>query len=156
MVLLKEFSEFYKNLIRNVDDWKNRDDHESDLSNVLKATRAYNINSTGDLCAGDKILFVDRVWDKISVGRYGKNVNTIVDYKLVEAEIIKESYGNKSGQHTFTLLIDGYKRLIKGRNLYAVGCWRKRWPDESVREDVLNDKHLRGRSARNHKYRELY
>lgn len=33
--------------------------------------------------------------------------------------VCKHSYGQKSGQHTFTILLeDGSKKLVKGRNLY--------------------------------------
>lgn len=34
--------------------------------------------------------------------------------------VVKHSYGEKTGQHTFTILLDngGGKKLVKGRNLY--------------------------------------
>ena len=33
--------------------------------------------------------------------------------------VVKHSYGEKTGQHTFTIqLDDGTKKLVKGRNLY--------------------------------------
>lgn len=34
-------------------------------------------------------------------------------------KVLKHSYGEKTGQHTFTVLLDGGgKKLVKGRNLY--------------------------------------
>ena len=33
--------------------------------------------------------------------------------------VVSHSYGEKTGQHTFTILLDnGEKKLVKGRNLY--------------------------------------
>lgn len=34
-------------------------------------------------------------------------------------KVVKHSYGAKTGQHTFTIMLDsGGKKLVKGRNLY--------------------------------------
>ena len=39
--------------------------------------------------------------------------------KIIEGNVIKESYGGKTGQHTFTIEeCNGNKVIIKGRNLY--------------------------------------
>jgi hypothetical protein len=39
--------------------------------------------------------------------------------RIIEGNVIKESYGEKTGQHTFTIQeCDGNKINIKGRNLY--------------------------------------
>lgn len=39
--------------------------------------------------------------------------------KIFEGDVIKSSYGSKTGQHTFTILLEnGCKKLVKGRNLY--------------------------------------
>ena len=39
--------------------------------------------------------------------------------KIIEGNVIKESYGERTGQHTFTIEeCDGNKVIIKGRNLY--------------------------------------
>jgi len=39
--------------------------------------------------------------------------------RIVEGNVIKESYGEKTGQHTFTIEeYNGNKIIVKGRNLY--------------------------------------
>ena len=39
--------------------------------------------------------------------------------KIIKGNVIKESYGEKTGQHTFTIEeCDGNKIIVKGRNLY--------------------------------------
>ena len=39
--------------------------------------------------------------------------------KVIEGNVVKESYGEKIGQHTFTIEeCDGNKVIVKGRNLY--------------------------------------
>ena len=39
--------------------------------------------------------------------------------KVIEGNVVKESYGEKTGQHTFTIEeCDGNKVIVKGRNLY--------------------------------------
>ena len=39
--------------------------------------------------------------------------------EVLEGEVVKSSYGYKTGQHTFTLLLtNGEKKLVKGRNIY--------------------------------------
>jgi len=39
--------------------------------------------------------------------------------RVVEGNVIKESYGEKTGQHTFTIEeCNGNKVIVKGRNLY--------------------------------------
>lgn len=40
------------------------------------------------------------------------------------------------------------KILIKGRNLYKNGVWRKKWDNEEERKIVLDEKHERGTIAR--------
>uniref|UniRef100_A0A0D9XJ98 C3H1-type domain-containing protein n=1 Tax=Leersia perrieri TaxID=77586 RepID=A0A0D9XJ98_9ORYZ len=72
--------------------------------------------------------------------------------------IIKESYGTKKQQHTFTIEIlwsKGHKPwpplhplLIKGRNLCKDKTMRQPWPDEAERNRVLQEKHARGYVAR--------
>lgn len=42
-----------------------------------------------------------------------------VGEKSYSGTVVKHSYGEKTHQHTFTiLLVDGTKKLVKGRNLY--------------------------------------
>ncbi|ULJ61619.1 hypothetical protein [Wielerella bovis] len=68
---------------------------------------------------------------------------------MITGRIIRESYGKKKQQHTFTIeLENGELKLIKGRNLYRNGVWRKEWEDEDAREVVLEEKHERGKLAR--------
>ena len=43
----------------------------------------------------------------------------IAQGRIVEGNVIKESYGEKTGQHTFTIEeYNGNKIIVKGRNLY--------------------------------------
>jgi len=151
MKLLKKFKEAYERLLKTAwskeNLWQDRDDAAEALASLAKATRAYKINCTGDVCKGDQILFPCAVWEKVSIRR--KKVNVIDHFALLEAEVVKESYGWQKQQHTFTLLLpDGTKKLIKGRNLYRYGVWRKAWKDEQKRKAVLEEKHARGRMAR--------
>lgn len=149
MKLLKATKEKYDHLVENVADWKSRDTNEAQLNFQEKATRAYVINTTGNCCCGDQILFVERVWEKQAINRFGKMANVVVDYRLIEGTIINDSYGAKKQQHTFTIkLKDGSKKLIKGRNLYGVAVWRKLWTDEGERQKTLEDKYERGDAAR--------
>jgi hypothetical protein len=68
---------------------------------------------------------------------------------MITGKIVKDSYGAEKQQHTFTLNLDtGLKMLIKGRNLYANGVYRKPWPDESARGAIQYEKHTRGDRAR--------
>lgn len=129
-------------------DWRDLSALERALGREKKATRSYAVNCAGDVCAGDRILFVRQRWERQAINRFGKMANVIAGYDLVEATVEKESYGSDKQQHTFTLLVDGEKLLIKGRNLYAVGVWRKAWKCEQERIDALSEKHERGASAR--------
>ncbi len=96
------------------------------MSQIEKLTRAYKINTTGDACTGDNIVFVKRIWERRPINSFGKLAN------VVEGEIIKDSHGRDKQQHTFTVLTkESEKILIKGRNLYGIGVWRKEWKDES-------------------------
>mgnify|MGYP005614582807 FL=1 len=39
--------------------------------------------------------------------------------KVIEGNVVKESYGERTGQHTFTIEeCNGNKVIVKGRNLY--------------------------------------
>lgn len=60
------------------------------------------INSNFPIRVGCEVEYVDKKTNRIIVG-----------------EVIKSSYGAKTGQHTFTILEnDGSKVLVKGRNIY--------------------------------------
>lgn len=103
----------------------------------------FTINCTGDACTGDFVQFERATFS----GSYRRpRFDGMV---TVRGRIIKESYGSEKQQHTFTLLLeDGSKTRIKGRNLYANGCYRKKWDDENERKNVLEEKHFRGEYAR--------
>lgn len=154
MKLLKKINELYEDLIQaNLDcDYEREEIIKSSLAEQEKATRAYSINCTGDACTNDEVLFMQAIWERKPINRFGKLANQIVDYKWIEGTIIKDSYGTEKQQHTFTILLKnqrGKKILIKGRNLYKVCCFRK--PRENRDTDLL-DKRQRGNAARNARF----
>lgn len=103
----------------------------------------YKINCTGDVVVGDEVRFQKVVF----TGNY-KNPK-FSHFELVTGRVVKDNYGDYKQQHTFTLeLPDGSRTLIKGRNLYRNGCWRKPWENEADRQTALDEKHVRGDSAR--------
>jgi hypothetical protein len=110
----------------------------------------YTINCTGDVCSGDEIAFERARF----TGSYRRP--QFDGFELICGRVERESYGAQRQQHTFTLrLPDGSTTLIKGRNLYKNGVWRKPWPDESARVASLHEKHARGRVARAQKERRM-
>lgn len=110
----------------------------------------YSINATGDAVVGDKVRFERAVFS----GSFKKP--KFERFELVTGEIIKDSYGEVKQQHTFTLLLpNGEKMLIKGRNLYGNGLWRKPWINENERKEALDEKHRRGNMARSDKRERL-
>ncbi|MGH7239782.1 MAG: hypothetical protein ACREHG_06905 [Candidatus Saccharimonadales bacterium] len=103
----------------------------------------YSICCTGDCVTGDRVCF-----ERATFSGSFRNAK-FAGFERIEGEIVNDSYGQHKQQHTFTLLLaDGSKMTIKGRNLYANGCWRKAWTDESQRHAALNEKHARGDNAR--------
>lgn len=93
----------------------------------------YKICCTGNCVEGDEIAFFNQ--NKEGERQFGK--------------IIKESYGSAKQQHTFSILLDsGAKILIKGRNLYDNGVYRKEWANETERMKVVEEKIERGNKAR--------
>lgn len=152
MKLLKNFQQDFDLLNKSLDSWKIREDLEFLLSQKVAATRVYKINCTGDVCVGDSILFVERIWQGTGYSRYSRKPSVLVGYEIREARVIKDSYGKEKQQHTFTLECSGKRKLIKGRNLYAVGVWRKFWKDENKRNDVIGEKHVRGDLARQERH----
>jgi hypothetical protein len=114
---------------------------------TYKGDSIYHIDTTGDACVGDEVKFEMATF----TGSHSKpKFNGFV---IVEAKIINDSYGKDKQQHTFTLLHkDGTKQLIKGRNLYRNGLFRKPWKDENERNKTLEEKHLRGSIARSARY----
>lgn len=151
MKLLQSFQRIFE-AMKKAESYQERTELEKKLRSLPKATRAYKINCTGNVCRGDKILFVENRWEK-AFGCRARRFRSIrwvhAGYNLIEAVVLKDSYGQEKGQHTFTLLLpDKTKKLIKGRNLYAIGVWRKAWKDEQERKEVLEDKYRRGAEAR--------
>ena len=102
----------------------------------------YGVIVTGDACVGDEIVFGESVF----TGNWRRA--KYAGCRIVRAKIIRDSYGDKCGQHTFTLeLPDGTTRVKKARNVYA-NWTMARERDASERRAALEDKHKRGREAR--------
>lgn len=115
-------------------------------------TSIFSINCTGDVCAGDVILFAETVF-----GGSLRKRKRLGERRIV-ARIIRDSYGALKQQHTFSLEIiasdgccaleSGVKTRRKGRNVYRNGTLRQPWTDEGARRVILEDKHRRGDAAR--------
>lgn len=102
----------------------------------------YGVIVTGDACVGDEIVFGESVF----TGNWRRA--KYAGCRVVRAKIIRDSYGDKCGQHTFTLeLPDGTTRVKKARNVYA-NWTMARERGASERRAALEDKHKRGREAR--------
>jgi hypothetical protein len=114
-------------------------------------TAPYTISCTGDACVGDIIIFTEGVFG----GSY--RAPKLLGLRHIAAEIIRDSYGEKKQQHTFTLRVlqssghqplePGTETRRKGRNIYRDGTRRQRWA-ESKRQAALDNKHARGDAAR--------
>ncbi len=112
----------------------------------------FTIDCTGDVVAGDTILFVEAVFG----GSYKKP--KFAGHRRVIAKVLKDSYGAAKQQHTFTLDViwsDGVQPLQigkrttrKGRNVYGTYTLRLPWDDESARAKAADEKHDRGKAAR--------
>jgi hypothetical protein len=105
--------------------------------------RLYCVCCTGDAVRGDQVKFQRAVFTgSLTRPKFSH-------FETIEGLIIKDSYGLDKQQHTFTLQhADGTKTIIKGRNLYRNGTWRRAWADESARKAILLEKHQRGDVAR--------
>jgi hypothetical protein len=107
----------------------------------------FPIDAGDDVVTGDHIQFMEGVF----VG-YG-NAHC-VGTRMIQARVIKESYGELTQQHTFTLEViaatgteppaPGVTIRRKGRN----DVRRKEWADENRRQEVAGEKHARGDAAR--------
>lgn len=103
----------------------------------------YIINCTGDAVTGDEVRFEHATF----TGSF-RNAK-FAGFEQITGKIIRDSYDRDKQQHTFTLrLADSSTLTIKGRNLYKEGCWRKLWPDETIRHAAANEKHTRGDRAK--------
>ena len=103
----------------------------------------YCIVCTGDAVTGDEIRF-----ERATFSGSFRNAR-FAGFEKITGKIIKDSYGRDKQQHTFTLeLENGSKMVIKGRNLYSNGTYRKPWADEPLRDKAADEKHARGDRAR--------
>ena len=115
---------------------------EEEVIDAVLAMTEYSFDVTGDACRGDQIAFARAVfsgslWHPRFAG-----------YEVVEATIIRDSYGAKKQQHTFSLLLkDGRVVRRKARNVYRVITMAKP-RDLAEREEALREKHARGDAAR--------
>ena len=111
---------------------------------INKFKHLYPIDATGDAVIGDRVIFQKAIF----IGRYPYGYFS--HYEIIEAEILKDSYGEKKQQHTFTLKDINTNTIfkIKGRNLYRNGLYRKPWKDEQQRLIAQKEKHCRGNEAR--------
>ena len=118
------------------------------------------IDATGDVVQGDIIRFTESVFS----GSY-KNPK-VEGNRTITGEIMDDSYGANKQQHTFSIrvleciglkaedVLSKAKRSKKGtirrmgRNVYRQGTERKRWADEFLRQDAIEEKHDRGSVAR--------
>ena len=56
----------------------------------------FSIGCTGDVVAGDRILFKEATF----IGSYHKP--RFAGYRTIAAKVLKDSYGKQRAQHTFT------------------------------------------------------
>ncbi|KAL5706028.1 hypothetical protein ACHQM5_024243 [Ranunculus cassubicifolius] len=138
--------------------WRIRDG----IGEKLYPRSSFSINCTGDVCKGDVVLFVQKVYGRFDKMTRGGNLQ---GKRTIAGRVVKESYGTAKQQHTFTVEVlwsKGVKKLpplspslVKGRNLYRLKTFRQRWDNESERSKVLAEKHDRGAKARELRARKL-
>ncbi|MFA5937643.1 MAG: hypothetical protein WC822_07250 [Candidatus Paceibacterota bacterium] len=117
---------------------KNHDEAE-----VAAKTAGYTIECTGDAAQGDEVFFHRATFSGSFRNPKFSGMETVA------GKIVNDSYGASKAQHSFTVeKIDGEKIIIKARNAYRNGLWRKPWTDESARIVALEEKHERGGAAR--------
>ena len=108
-----------------------------------KGDAEFNINCTGDCVVGDEVRF-----ERAEFTGSFRNAK-FAGFEQITGKIIADSYGYEKQQHTFTIEQDsGSITLIKGRNLYANGLYRKPWKNEALRDELSDEKHTRGNCAR--------
>ncbi|KAL3335230.1 hypothetical protein AABB24_031436 [Solanum stoloniferum] len=118
---------------------------------------SFVLNCKGDACTGDVVMFEQNVYEMFSIASRSAT-GPPCGTRIVAGRIVKESYGAKKQQHTFTVEVlwsKGEKPLpplhpllIKGRNLYRLKTLRQKWDDEAERQKILSEKHARGSVAR--------
>ena len=123
------------------------------INGVKYTDIAVNNTRGADLVVGDDITFRESVYKYSPYSRKSK----FLGERLVAAIILRESYGDKKQQHTFTLEVTGslgYEAIPegtiirrKGRNLYDYLIY---WQPaiDSERAKRAEDKHIRGTNAR--------
>lgn len=103
------------------------------------------------ICAGDIVRFRERVFR----GKYPRRKR--IGRRTIVARVLRESYGIKRQQHTFTIEViwcEGKDALApgavirrKGRNLYRQAK-RRLWDDEAARLVALEEKYARREDMR--------
>ncbi|CAN4100052.1 unnamed protein product [Withania somnifera] len=121
---------------------------------------SFILNCKGDACTGDVVMFEQNVYEMFSIASRSAT-GPPCGTRIVVGRIVKESYGAKKQQHTFTVEVlwsKGEKQLpplhpllIKGRNLYRLKTLRQKWDDEAERQKILSEKHARGSVARSNR-----
>ena len=112
----------------------------------------YVLDCTGDVVAGDRIR-----WEESVFGGSRRRPRCL-GTRIIEAKVLRDSYGGDRQQHTFSLEVTaatgtdapaaGAAIRRKGRNLYRNGTMRVPWDDEGARRDAAAEKHARGDAAR--------
>lgn len=111
--------------------------------------------SASSICRGDIVRFEEPVYS----GSYRKA--KFIGKREITGRIIKESYGKKKQQHTFSIevlnatgtqsddVLNKKRICRKGRNIYPT-CERLRGNTafENERQVILEEKHERGKKAR--------
>lgn len=109
-----------------------------------------------DLCQGDVILFIERVYytpkRRPADMRYSK-----LKMRRIIAEIIGDYYDPKNMHHHFQLKVlrsSGFRApkrgeilVRRGQNIYRHHTLRLPWKDEAAREAALEEKHQRRKEA---------
>ncbi|XP_059299552.1 zinc finger CCCH domain-containing protein 62-like [Lycium ferocissimum] len=121
---------------------------------------SFVLNCKGDACTGDVVTFEQNVYEMFNIASRSAT-GPPCGTRIVAGRIVKESYGAKKQQHTFTVEVlwsKGEKPLpplhpllIKGRNLYRLKTYRQKWDNEAERQKILSEKHARGFVARSNR-----
>ncbi|MCD7457831.1 hypothetical protein HAX54_036387 [Datura stramonium] len=88
---------------------------------------SFVLNCKGDACTGDVVMFEQNVYEMFSIASRSAT-GPPCGTRIVAGRIVKESYGAKKQQHTFT-----------------------KWNDEAERQKILSEKHARGFVARSNR-----
>ncbi|MFG1544655.1 hypothetical protein [Halobacteriovorax sp. ZH2_bin.1] len=83
--------------------------------------------------AGDQICYVQDIYS----GRWPQKIKQ--GQELVEAKVIKYSVSERTGKTSYTLNINGKKKVITEAVLHRYSIRRKEWGDEEKRETLKGD-----------------